>query len=103
LSRKRKDERDMKKGQKAKPEEIIKILRKVEIHSEQGDTIPLACKRAGISEQSYYRWRKQYGGMQTSQAKEFKKLQKENSKLKKIVADLTLEKMVLSEVVSGKF
>jgi len=93
----------MKKGQKAKPEEIIKILREIEIYISQGKTTALACKQAGISEQSYYRWRKQYGGMQVSQAKEFKNLKDENAKLKKLVADLSLEKLVLKEVIEGNF
>lgn len=93
----------MKKGQKAKPEEIIKVLRQIEILTSKGEKVPMACREAGITEQTFYRWRKQYGGMQTPQVKEMKKLQEENNRLKKIVADLTLEKTMLNEVIKGKY
>ncbi len=93
----------MKKGIKIKPEEIIAILRQVEVMISQGKTVPLACRDSGITEQTYYRWRKQYGGMQVSQAKELKNLQLENARLKKAVAELTLEKLVLKEALSGNY
>lgn len=93
----------MNKGKKFKTEEIISILRQVEILVEQGKTIQLACKQAGICEQTFYRWRKLYGGMQISQAKEFKKLQEENTRLKRAVADLTLDKLILNEAISGNY
>lgn len=93
----------MKKGVKAKAEEIISILRQVEIFTNQGKTIQEACRQAEITEQTYYRWRKQYGGMQVSHIKELKKLQEENSRLKKLVADLTLDKIILNEVIEGKY
>lgn len=93
----------MKKGQKAKPEEIIKTLRQVEILTNQGKKIQEACRQAEITEQTYYRWRKQYGAMQLSDIKEMKRLKEENAKLKKLVADLSLEKLVLKEVAQGNF
>ena len=70
------------------PEQIINILRQVEVMLNQGLDLTLACKKAEINPKSYYRWRKQYGGMQVSEAKELKKLQEENAKLKRIIADL---------------
>ena len=73
----------MKKGIKIKPEEIIAILCQVEVMISQGKTVPMAYGDSGVSEQTYYRWRKQYGGMQVPQAKELKNLQLENSRLKK--------------------
>ena len=93
----------MKKGTKIKPEEIIAILRQVEVMISQGKTVPMACRDSGITEQTYYRWRKQYGGMQVLQAKELKNLQLENARLKKAVAELTLEKLVLKEALSGNY
>ena len=99
----KKGETVMRKGIKAKPEEIISTLRQIEILANQGNSIQMACREAGITEQTFYRWRKQYGGMQLPHIKEMKKLQEENARLKKIVADLTLEKLILNEVVEGKF
>ena len=93
----------MKKGTKIKPEEVIAILRQIEVMISQGKTVPMACRDSAITEQTYYRWRKQYGGMQVSQAKELKNLQLENSRLKKAVAELTLEKLVLKEAISGNY
>lgn len=93
----------MKKGAKTKPEEIITVLRQIEILVNQGKTVPLACREAGIAEQTYYRWRKQYGGMQISQAKELKTLKEENAMLKKAVAELTLDKLILKEAAEGNF
>jgi transposase-like protein len=93
----------MKKGTKIRPEEIITILRQVEVMISQGKTVPMACRDSGITQQTYYRWRKQYGGMQVPQAKELKNLQLENSRLKKVVAELTLEKLVLKEALSGNY
>jgi putative transposase len=74
-----------------KPEKIIKLLRLVEIEVGQGKTAGQACKKLGFTEQSYYRWRKEYGGLQINQAKRLKELEKENSRLKKLVADLSLD------------
>ncbi len=73
------------------PEQIIKHLREAEILLGKGATIGQACKKMEISEQTYYRWRREYGGMQVAQAKRLKDLEKENSQLKKLVADLSLD------------
>lgn len=86
-----------------KPEQIIAKLRQIEVFTAQGKPIATACKEAGISEQSYYRWKKEYGGLKTDQAKKLKELERENARLKKIVADLSLEKAMLKEVASGNF
>lgn len=85
------------------PEQIVVTLRQIEVAIAQGKTTPIACREAGISDVSYYRWRKEYGGLQIDQAKRLKDLEKENSRLKKIVADLSLEKAMLKEVASGNF
>ena len=68
----------------------------------QGKIVPLACKEAGISEYSYYKYRKEYGGMDMSHAKELKRLKEENLRLKKAVSELTLDKLILNEALSGK-
>jgi putative transposase len=67
----------------------------------QGKAAPVACREAGISQQSYYRWRKEYGGLEIEQAKRMKDLERENVRLKRLVADLSLEKQVLKDVASG--
>ena len=82
-----------------KPEEIIKLLRLVEIEVGKGQTTGLACKQLGFTEQSYYRWRKEYGGLQINQARRLKDLEKENVRLKKLVADLSLDKDILNEAL----
>jgi transposase-like protein len=78
-------------------------LRNVEILIKQGKTVPLACREAGVSEYSYYKWRKEYGGLDVSQAKELKRLKEENVRLKKVVADLSLDKLILNEALSVKY
>lgn len=93
----------MKKGAKTKPEDIITTLRQVEIMINQGKTIVLSCRESGITEQTYYRWRKMYGGMQTSQVKELKALKDATARLKRAVAELTLDKLILKEVAEGKY
>ena len=85
------------------PEKIVLLLRQIEVAIAQGKTTPVACREAGISGVSYYRWRKEYGGLQLDQAKRMKDLERENARLKKIVADLSLEKAMLKEVASGNF
>ena len=85
------------------PEQIVAVLRQIEVSIAQGKSTPIACREAGISDVSYYRWRKEYGGLQLDQAKRMKDLEKENARLKKIVADLSLEKAMLKEVASGNF
>ena len=84
-------------------EQIIRKLREAEIELGRGLTTPQMCRKIGISEQTYYRWRKQYGGMGTGQLKELKKLQKENEQLRRAVADLTLDKQILAEAARGNF
>lgn len=86
-----------------KPEEIIKLLRLIEIDIQRGMNTDQACKQHSISSQSYYRWRKEYGGLEINQAQQLKKLQQENARLKKMVADLSLDKDMLNELVKGNF
>jgi transposase-like protein len=84
-------------------EEIINKLREVEVMVSKGATIGEASKKIGVTEQTYYRWRKDYGGMRVDQAKRLKELEKENSRLKKLVADLSLDNAILKEVSRGNF
>ena len=82
-------------------EQIVVLLRQIEVLMSQGKAAPVACREAGISQQSYYRWRKDYGGRELDQAKRMKDLERENVRLKRLVADLSLEKQVLKDVASG--
>ena len=84
-------------------EQIITKLREVEIMLSKGSTIGEASKKIGVTEQTYYRWRKQYGGMKVEQARRLKELEKENFRLKKLVADLSLDNAILKEVSKGNF
>ena len=84
-------------------EQIITKLREAEVGLAQGKTVVQACKQMGITEQTYYRWRKEYGGLKMDQAKRLKALEKENGRLKKLVADLSLDNQILKEVSSGNF
>jgi len=86
-----------------KADEIVMKLREIELHTQKGMDIPQACRQTGISEQTYYRWRKQYGGMQIDQARKYKELEKENSRLKRLVADLSLDNAMLKEIAEGNF
>lgn len=90
-------------GKRLGAEQIVAKLRQIEILTGQGKSTALACKEAGVSEQSYYRWRKEYGGLAIDQAKRMKELERENVRLKRLVADLSLEKQVLSDIASGNF
>jgi putative transposase len=83
--------------------QIIGHLRTIEVLLSKGKTAAEASREVGITEQTYYRWRKEYGGMQVSQARRLKELEKENSRLKKAVAELTLDKLILKEVAEGNF
>mgnify|MGYP000274113279 FL=1 len=85
------------------PEQIISMLREAEVALSQGQTVGQVCRVLGVSEQSYYRWRKEYGGLQINQAKRLKDLEKENSRLKKLVADLSLDKDILNEALRGNY
>jgi putative transposase len=87
--------------QRYKPEQIVTMLRQIEVSIANGKTTPQACKEAEITVQTYYRWRKEYGGLKLEQAKRLKDLEKENSRLKRLVAELSLEKQVLTDVASG--
>lgn len=78
-------------------EDILKVLRQVEIDLASGNDIKTACRSAGISDATYYNWRKRYGGMGRSQLSEMKAMEKENKRLKKIVAELELDKLILKE------
>ena len=86
-----------------KPEQIVNLLRQIEVELANGKTTPQACKEAEITIQTYYRWRKEYGGLKLAQAKRLKELEKENAKLKQLVAELSLEKQVLKDVAEGNF
>jgi len=86
-----------------KAEEIVMKLREMEILISKGMGTSEACRNISISEQTYYRWRKQYGGMKIDQAKKYKELERENTRLKKLVADLSLDKAILKEVAEGNF
>ncbi len=85
------------------PEKIIGMLREAEVALAQGMTVGQVCRQISISEQTYYRWRKQYGGLKISQARRMKDIVRENARLKKAVADLTLDKVILQEALEGKY
>jgi len=91
----------MPRGRKVSPEQIVVMLRQIEVQVAQGKSIAVACKEAEISEQSYFRWRKEYGGVPVEQAKRLKDLERENARLRRLVADLSLEKQILKDVASG--
>jgi transposase-like protein len=84
-------------------EEIIGHLRTVEIDLGKGSAVPEACRKLGITEQTYYRWKKEYGGLRVDQAKRLKGLEQENARLKRLVADLSLDNSILKEVAAGNF
>ena len=86
-----------------KPEEIVSKLRQVEVLVGQGTARVDAIRKVGITEQTYYRWRKKYGGMGTDQLRELKRLQRENERLRRAVSDLTLDKLILTEASRGNF
>jgi transposase-like protein len=84
-----------------KPEQIVNLLPKIEGEIANGKTTPQAAREVGITEQTYYRWRREFGGLKLDQAKRLKELEKENSRLKRLVTELSLEKQVLREVAQG--
>jgi transposase-like protein len=84
-------------------EQIIFKLREVEVLVGQGMSIAEACRKIAVTEQTYYRWRKEYGGMGTEQLKRLKELEKENARLRRVVADLSVEKAILAEAAQGNF
>ena len=90
-------------NKRPKPEDIVSKLRQVEVLMGQGMSRFDAIRQIGVVEQTYYRWRKQYGGMGVDQLKELKRLQKENERLRRAVSDLTLDKLILKEAARGNF
>jgi putative transposase len=93
----------MARGKKHTPEQIVNVLRQIEVAMANGKTTPLACKEAGVTEQTFYRWRKEYGGLKVDQAKRLKELEQENGKLKRLVAELSLDKQILQDIARGNF
>ena len=89
--------------QRYKPEQIVTMLRQIEVGIANGKTTPQACKEAAITVQTFYRWRKEYGGLKMDQAKRMKELEKENGKLKRLVAELSLDKQILKDIAEGNF
>jgi len=90
-------------GKRDKPEDVVLKLRQVEVLQGQGMGIAEAVRQIGVSQQTYYRWRKQYGGMSRDQLKRLKELETENTRLRRAVSDLTLDKMILTEAARGNF
>ena len=86
-----------------KPGQVVNLFRQIEVEVTNGKTTPQACRDAGITAQTYYRWRKEFGGLKLDQAKRLKELEKENSRLKRLVAELSLGKQVLRDVAQGNF
>lgn len=84
-------------------EQIIGMLREAEVRLSQGEKIGAICRALSVSEQSYYRWRREYGGLKVTQAARLKSLEKENARLRKAVSNLTLDALILKEVIEGKF
>ena len=84
-------------------EEIIGFLREAEVRIAQGETVGKICRSIGVSEQSFYKWRREYGGLKIDQARRLKDLERENDRLKKAVSELTLDKLILKEALSGKY
>ena len=90
-------------GKRDKPEEIVSKLRQIEVLQGQGRPIADAVRQIGVTVQTYYRWRKEYGGMNRDQLKRLKELENENQRLRRAVSDLTLDKMILTEAARGNF
>jgi transposase-like protein len=90
-------------GKREKPEEIVLKLRQVEVLQGQGKSVQEAVRQNGVTVQTYYRWRKEYGGMSRDQLKRLKELEAENTRLRRALSDLTLDKMILAEAARGNF
>ena len=90
-------------GKREKPEDIVLKLRQVEVLQGQGQSVSEAVRQIGVTVQTYYRWRKDYGGMSRDQLKRLKELETENARLKRVVADLSLDKLILTEAARGNF
>ena len=93
----------MAKTQRPTPEPVIATLREAEVELADGQPVPQVCRKLGVSEQTYYRWRKEYGGVRTDQARRLKDLERENQRLKKLLAEAELDKAILKEAASGNF
>lgn len=85
------------------PEQIVAKIREADVELAKGQTTPQVCKKLGVSEQTYYRWRREYGGLRLEQAKRLKALERENTRLKKLVADQAIDIAILKEVSSGRY
>ena len=90
-------------GQRHTAEQIVRKLREAEVELARGQSIKAVCKQLEITDQTYYRWRKEYGGLQVDQAKRLKDLERENARLKKLLAEAELDKAILKEVAQGNF
>lgn len=90
-------------GKREKPEDIVLKLRQVEVLQGQGKSVQEALRQIGVTVQTYYRWRKEYGGMSRDQLKRLKELEAENTRLRRAVSDLTLDKMILAEAARGNY
>ena len=90
-------------GKRHKPEEIVVKLRQVDVLTSQGSTVADAVRQIGVTEITYYRWRKEFGGLQTNQVRRIKDLEQENARLRRAVSDLTIDKMILSEASKGNY
>ena len=91
------------KGKKTSVEQIIRVLREVEVLQGQGNSIDASCKQLAVSVQTFYKWRKEFGNLSLDKAKKLKELEQENSRLKKLVADLSLDNAILKEAAEGNF
>jgi transposase-like protein len=90
-------------GKRVNVEKVIRVLREVEVLQSRGDSVAEACRKLNIKDHTYYRWKKEYAGLDVSQARRLKELEAENARLKKLVADLSLDKAILKEAASGNF
>ena len=90
-------------GKRHSAEEIVNKLRQAEVELGTGSSVAAVCKLLGVTEQTYYRWRKEYGGLKTDQAKKLKELERENARLKRLLADAELDKAILKEAASGNW
>jgi transposase-like protein len=93
----------MPRGKRVTTEQVIANLREIEIELSKGSSVETSCKKVGVTPQCYYRWRKEYGGLEISHAKRLKDLERENLRLRKLVADQALDNAMLKEIASGKF
>jgi putative transposase len=93
----------MARGRKHTAEQVVNLLRQIEVATANGKTTSQSCKEAEITEQTYYRWRREYGGLKVDQARRLKELESENGKLKRLVSELSLEKLILKDIAAGNF